>query len=172
MSTEEPLPSLPLVLHVLQASRDERRAHLDALDQKAGLALGFAGVLVTLSNGIAQPWRSLGTVAAIAAAVFALWAFWPRPYPVLDRLRKYLAAPLEKTELALVDALDEMDRRTARFADLKARRLKVALTSLVLAVAMLGTGVGLHRSGGNNDRQDPPQSSPLRAAPRTPAPSG
>lgn len=117
-------PSAPLVLDVLRSGREERRAHFDSLDQKAGLALGFAGLLVTLSNDIVQPWRFLGASASIVAAGLALWSFWPRKVPVLDNARKYLAAPEHQTRMALVDALHEMDGLTDRLSETKARRLK------------------------------------------------
>jgi hypothetical protein len=73
-----------LVLDVLRAGRAERRAHADGLDPKAGLALGSAGLLATLRNDIAQPWRTMGSVAAVLAVGFALWSFWPRQFRTLD----------------------------------------------------------------------------------------
>jgi hypothetical protein len=72
------LPSLRLVLDVLRVGRDERLGHFDALDQKAGLTIGFAGVLVTLSNNITEPWRALGVLASVLATELALSSFWPR----------------------------------------------------------------------------------------------
>lgn len=146
----QPLPSLALVLDVLRSGRDERRGHFDALDQKAGLALGFAGVLVTLSNDIAEPWRALGVVAAVLAAGLALWSFWPRKYEVLDNVRDYLAAPEAQTQLVLVDTLGLMNTRTDRAMGQKARRLKAALLALSLAVLMLGVGVIVNHSGGSH----------------------
>lgn len=108
----EDLPSLGLVLDVLRAGREERRGHFDALDQKAGLAIGFAGVLVTLSNDISEPWRALGVVASVISAGLALSSFWPRRYEVLDNVRDYLAAPEPQTQLVLVDTLALMNLRT------------------------------------------------------------
>lgn len=135
------LPSLELILDVLRSSRAERREHFDALDQKAGLALGFAGVVVTLSHDIPQPWRAVGVVAAVIAAGLSLWAFWPREYDVLDNLRDYLAAPREQTQQVLVDTLALMNANTDESMGRKARRLKMALLALALAALVLGAGV-------------------------------
>jgi hypothetical protein len=144
------LPSLGLVLDVLRAGREERRGHFDALDQKAGLAIGFAGVLVTLSNDISEPWRALGVVASVISAGLALSSFWPRRYEVLDNVRDYLAAPEPQTQLVLVDTLALMNLRTDRSMGAKARRLKAALVALALAVVMLGVGVIWNHSGGSD----------------------
>ena len=144
------LPSLGLVLDVLRAGREERRGHFEALDQKAGLAIGFAGVLVTLSNDISEPWRALGVVASVASAGFALTSFWPRRYEVLDNVRDYLAALEPQTQLVLVDTLALMNLRTDRSMGAKARRLKAALVALALGVVMLGVGVIFNDSGGRD----------------------
>jgi hypothetical protein len=142
VTTPDPqYPSLALVLDLLRSGQAERRAHVDALDQKAGLALGFAGVLVTLSEHVAEPWRALGAVAAVIAAGLALWSFWPRQWPTPGRARKYLDAPIERTQAALVDALDALEVRADLIGRTKARRLKAALVTLATAVLMLGIGV-------------------------------
>ena len=144
------LPSLGLVLDVLRAGREERRGHFEALDQKAGLAIGFAGVLVTLSNDISEPWRAMGVVASVISAGLALSSFWPRRYEVLDNVRDYLAAPEPQTQLVLVDTLALMNLRTDRSMGAKAHRLKAALVALALAVVMLGVGVIWNHPGGSD----------------------
>jgi hypothetical protein len=149
---DEELPSLRLVLDVLRSGRDERRGHFDALDQKAGLALGFSGVLITLSADVAEPWRVLGIAAAAIAAGFALAAFWPRGYEVLDNVRAYLRADMQQTQLVLVDTLAEMNLRTDRVMGTKATRLKVSLVALAVAGGLLGVGVIWHHDGGSHGR--------------------
>jgi hypothetical protein len=141
------LPSLALVLDVLRAGREERRGHFEALDQKAGLSLGFGGVLVTLSTSIAEPWRALGTGAAAAAIALALWSFWPRKYSVLDNVRDYLAAPRDQTQLVLVDTLTLMNLLTDDAMGRKAGRLKLSMLLLALAALLLGVGVVLTHGG-------------------------
>lgn len=46
------LPSLDLLLELVQRERDKQLAHLDALDNKAGIVLGFAGLLITLAPDV------------------------------------------------------------------------------------------------------------------------
>lgn len=140
-SEPDPLPSLELVLDVLRSGRDDRREHFDALDQKAGLALGFAGVLVTLSNDITQPWATLGVLTSVLSAALAVWSFAPRRYDVLDNVRQYMAASPTQTRLVLIDTLLVMNLRADQAMGVKARRLQLALIALVSAVAMLGIGV-------------------------------
>lgn len=147
---QQDLPSLTLVLNVLREGRDERRGHFEALDQKAGLVLGFAGVLITLSDSVTEPWRALGVAAAAVAGGFALAAFWPREYEVLDNVRAYLRAREAQTQLVLVDTLTEMNLRTDRVMGTKARRLKNSLVALALAGCLLGVGVIWHHGGGRS----------------------
>jgi hypothetical protein len=101
----------------------------------------------------------------MVSAALALWSFWPRPYPVLDHLRAYLAAPTAQTELVLVDTLDEMNLSTHNTAVHKALRLKAALTALAVAVMMLGSGVIQHSGGGYAGRRLPTPAAAPTAAP-------
>jgi hypothetical protein len=83
----------------------ERRA--DALDSKAGVLLGFSGVLVALSAGKLEGWfaHSSATVAGVAA-LFAGVAFVPREFPLIALLPlrdKYLTSEVEFTRLRLLD---------------------------------------------------------------------
>jgi hypothetical protein len=161
------LPSLDLVLDVLRHGRDERRAHFEALDQKAGLALGFAGVLITLSRGIGEPWRTAGVLLAMVSGATALGAFWPRQLPMLDSAREYVHAPLTQTRLALLDATITMNVQADRALARKAGRLKTALSAMALAVLVLGTGAMATPRGGTDGRGGGRGS--VRAVPAAPA---
>ena len=51
--------SLDLLIEINQSERDAQLSHLDSLDTKAGLALGFAGVLIGLAiDRGSGPYRS------------------------------------------------------------------------------------------------------------------
>ncbi|MHB8499168.1 MAG: hypothetical protein ACYDES_14535 [Acidimicrobiales bacterium] len=70
-------------------------AHAESLDGRAGVVLGFAGVLVGLgaTAQVAVSGRvifQVGLAAVVLAAIVAAWAFLPRRYPVLEleRLRQ------------------------------------------------------------------------------------
>ena len=48
MSEAAPLPSLSLIVEQVATERETMNAHAESLDTKAGVVLGFAGVLVGL----------------------------------------------------------------------------------------------------------------------------
>lgn len=80
--------------------------HFEGLDAKAGILLGFAAALVALAIGERGLLARIGTGLAVASALAAVWAFFPRLYPVLDlrNLReRYLRAEPAFTKLALMD---------------------------------------------------------------------
>lgn len=62
------LPSLNLLLDVVQSERDKQLAHFDALDNKAGIVLAFSGLLITLAPDVPTAFRVLGVAAAFFAA--------------------------------------------------------------------------------------------------------
>jgi hypothetical protein len=53
----ERLPSLDLIASLVEVQQDHQLRHFDGLDNKAGIMLGFAGVLVAIADGF-EPWRS------------------------------------------------------------------------------------------------------------------
>ena len=95
------LPSLDLVASRVRAQLEHQLRHFDGLDNKGGIVLGFAGVVVAIAEQLNLP-TIAGRLAAAIAALLALWAFLPRRYPVLDtrKLRdRYLRADPEFTKL-------------------------------------------------------------------------
>ncbi len=66
------LPSLDLLLDLVQQERNKQLAHLDALDNKAGIVLGFAGLLITLAPDVPVGFQLVGVVAGAASIAFAL----------------------------------------------------------------------------------------------------
>ena len=124
--------------------------HFDGLDNKAGIVLGFAGVLVAIADG-SQLLTIAGRSVAVGAALLSLWAFLPRKYPVLDtrKLRdKYLRANPGFTTLHLLDTQVMMEERASALLDRKAFRLKLAVG--LLAVAILLVAAGMLSSGGSS----------------------
>jgi hypothetical protein len=78
------LPSLELLLELVQSEREKQLAHFDALDNKAGIVLAFSGLLITLAPDVTLAFRVLGAIAAVGSAGLSLSAFWPRHLPVLE----------------------------------------------------------------------------------------
>lgn len=130
------LPSLALVADEVEAQLQEQLRHFEGLDSKAGIVLGFAGVLVALAEKIEGTWRIFGFCAAVLAALFSVLAFLPRHFPVLsvNELREhYLTAEPVFTTLHLLDTRAEMWRQGAEVLRSKALRLQFALLSLAFA---------------------------------------
>lgn len=133
------------------------RTHGESLDAKAGVILGFAGVLVgfgaTTQPDISQNWVfRAGLGAAVLAALLAVWAFIPRPYPVLQvRLLRdeFLTATEAETKLSLLDTQIEMITQAAEGLQVKGRKLSAGGASLALAVLLVM--VGTLAVGGHTD---------------------
>ncbi len=136
------LPSLDLLLRLVQAERDKQLQHFDALDAKAGVIVGFTGVLVALAASEPGWIVAAGMGAGMLSGGFALAAFWPRAHPVLEPspLRRYLAAEEAFTKLTVLDTLEAMVNQTSRLLQRKAFRLRISLAALAMAVALIGLG--------------------------------
>lgn len=137
------------------AERETMNSHAESLDTKAGVVLGFAGVLVGL-GATAQGFISnrflfqAGLVAGVAAGALAAWAFLPRRYPVIEvfRLReRYLTAPEQMTQLHLLDTQIEMVRQAADLVRRKGRRVKAAVVCLAGAAASVVAGTLIATGG-------------------------
>jgi hypothetical protein len=133
------MPSLELILGGFEREQDRQLAHFDALDTKAGVVLGFAGVMAALP--LEALWlRRLTVLLALAAGAAAMAAFWPRNLPTLEtsRLRSYLRAEQRITRLTLVDTYERMLAEGRAVLERKSRRLKVAMAVLVAAGVAAG----------------------------------
>lgn len=123
-------------------------AHAESLDAKAGIVLGFTGVLVGLGataqamiaeNVIFQ----VGLGVGVAAAVLAAWAFLPRKYPVLEVLPlrdTYLTAPEAETQLDLLDTQIDMVSQAADLVKRKGLRVGLSIGCLAIAAALVVVG--------------------------------
>lgn len=147
------LPSLNTLLEVVQEERSKQIGHFDALDNKAGIALGFAGLLIALSPDVPLVFLVPAVSAAGAAAAFALLAFWPRPHATLQPtpMRKYLAADDRFTRLRLFDTLELLVNTISDGLSAKARRLERALVALALAAALFAVGILVGGLQGGSD---------------------
>src|SRR5688500_4441275 len=100
-------PSLGLLHVEVTAELGAQERHATAMDTKAGVLLGFSGVLVGLSVANLNGWLSNVAMAAAGVAAFlAGWAYIPRSFPTLrpTSLReRYLMAQEEFTRLKLLD---------------------------------------------------------------------
>ena len=155
MSEAAPLPSLSLIVEQVATERETMNAHAESLDTKAGVVLGFAGVLVGLGataqgNVSDKLVFQVGLGVAVLSAALAAWGFLPRRYPVLEvfRLRQsYLMAPEEETQLHLLDTQIEMVKEAAELVKHKGRRVKLAVGCLATSAALIVAGI-LAATGG------------------------
>jgi hypothetical protein len=148
MSSEPLLPSLDLLLDQVARERETMNSHAESLDTKAGVVLGFSGVVVGLGATAQQVDANTvlfqcGLGVAVLAALFAAIAFLPRRYPVLEveRLRESnLTASADETRLELLDTQIEMVREAAALVKEKGRRVRVAVVCLAVAAALVVVG--------------------------------
>jgi len=148
----------------LEAAAQERRG--SALDTKAGLVLGFAGVIVSLTaTATARGFQQAASVAAGVAAVLAVLAFRPRRGLGIApaRLRaRYLLAPVETTERALLDTrvdLYEKDEALLR-RKLLLMQWAVPLLALAVLIAVAG-GIVNPNDGGANEHNPGDRRTPI-----------
>ena len=136
----ERLPSVEIVAARLERLLDGRARDFDSLDTKAGVVLGFAGVLIALANRRQSLIAVLGLVFAGTAGIAAVAAFAVRRHPDLDaqRLSGYIDAERDFTLKHLVDAQVLMVERSLWVLEIKDRRLRVAILTLVAAILLLG----------------------------------
>ena len=137
------LPSLDTISSLVLAEREAQLRHVESLDTKAGIVLGFAGAVVALGTREASSLSIAGTVTAAIAAALAMWTFMPRAVPVLEArvLRdRYLRANASFTRLHVLDTTVEMIETSARLIRSKSRRLRASMMLLVLATALLAAG--------------------------------
>ena len=116
----------------------DRRA--DALDSKAGIVLGFAGVLVPLSlANLHGNLAHVGTGFAALAALLASVGFLPRDTSALNlrQLRdSYLTAEETFTRLRVLDTRIAMYERTNKRLEVKAQIIISSVAALGLAVIL------------------------------------
>lgn len=142
-----PIRSIEILGAEVRDQLAAQRTHFEALDAKAGVLLGFAGLLVALAPAHATPWGEAARLAGLVSAASSLLAFSPRDYPLVD-LREfrtaYLTAAPEFTRLALLDTHLLMVEAASVLNDRKSRRLRTSIATLMAAMilAVIGLTVG------------------------------
>ena len=156
------LLSLDVIAAQVTSERQTMNAHAESLDTKAGVVLGFAGVLVGL-GATAQTVVSsdltfkVGLGVAVAAALSAAFGFLPRKYPVVEvlPLREFLTASENETKLTLLDVQIDMVIETAKLVRQKGRRVKTAVGLLAIAAALIVAGTLIATGRKAHDARQP-----------------
>jgi len=156
VAEEIDLPSLDVVANQVATEREIMNSHAESLDSKAGVVLGFAGVLVGL-GATAQSAVSdevvfqVGLGFAVLAPLLAAASFLPRRYPVLEvaRLRQNnLTASVEETKLELLDTEILMVEQAAALVKQKGRGVRASVVALAGGAALVVAGT-LAATGGH-----------------------
>lgn len=112
----------------------------DGLDTKAGLILGFAGVIVALSHRVTTGLSLAGHALATVAALFAMLAFLPRRYGEVDvrgLRREFAGADEHFTKVALLDAHLQVWEALNKVFPRKQQRLKLSMVCLGASVIIV-----------------------------------
>jgi hypothetical protein len=155
MSEHLTLPSLLILVDQVASERATMDTRAESLDTKAGLVLGFAGVLIGL-GATAQASVSgnlifqVGLGVAGLSALSAAWAFLPRTWPVLDvyQLRQsYLTTPKADTQLRLLDTQIEIVKNASVILQRKGFRVRTSVICLAISALLVVVGTLLATGG-------------------------
>lgn len=136
--------SLDVVEDVVRRERETQLKHLDALDAKAGVILGFAGALAALAPANVDVLVDVGRMTSVVGALVAFWAFWPRGYGAVEVRafrERYLAAEPIFTRLHLTDSQIAASEEWAATLERKANRLKSSMALLSGAALLVALGL-------------------------------
>ena len=138
----ESMPSLELVAGEIRTERDALVRHLDALDAKAGIVLGSAGVFVAIGTRRLPPLGGAALALAVLSALLALAALMQQRFATGDviGLRRYLATETGVTELVILDTSVVIIERLRNVLRRKVQLFSLASTLLALAVAATSVG--------------------------------
>jgi hypothetical protein len=144
----QPPASLDVVEGTVRRELDAQERRVDAADTRAGLILGFAGIVVTVGGGGWLPLALTAQLLAGLAAAAALTALAPRTLSGLDvrALRALLdtdpvGARLTLLRTQLTRHAEQRARLAAKLARLRlaTRLLMAALAFATLAAIVEGT---------------------------------
>ena len=147
-------PSLQLVLGQVAAERDAINAHSDSLGTKAGIVLGFSGVLIGVSGTAprpdfgAVPFQAALCAAALAAVLAGLalspvliWRRRNRPQPLdLGAYNGKTGCPEADTRKDLLADQIAMVEKTRTFAKRKEVLVFLSVVFLAAAAGLMVTG--------------------------------
>lgn len=138
----EPPASLAVVEDAVRREFDAQERRADAADTRAGLVLGFAGLVASvvpehLGLPLALAVRLLAAAAALAA-LLALGTFVGSELDALLLRRRYLTEDPVRTRVMLLDTDASAAAYVAARLTRKLARLRLA-SALVIAAVALGT---------------------------------
>jgi hypothetical protein len=138
--------SLDAVRAELDIEVQAQTKRLESADSRAAVLLGAAGAVAALAVNAHSVFVLPGAAAAATAAVLAARVLRPVPHHVLDpvSLRElYVAEAEPATRQAVLDRRVEDFARNDAAIDRRIRRLRTAITTLVVAVALVVAGAAV-----------------------------
>lgn len=147
-------PSMGLVLDQLGKERDAINAHTDSLDTKAGLVLGFAGVLVGFTATATHldfrvSFFRVGLWLAVLAAVSAALALRPRfKYEKLnvEDYKSKATDPAANIQTQLLTDLSKMIVDFQKYSWWKQLWVFLSVVALAAAAGLVVSGALMHHS--------------------------
>lgn len=139
-------PGLAVVGDVIERTVDAQERRVASLDQRGGVLLGFAGLLVgiILRDPAGLDWWS---VAAAACAALAALAAGVSIFPLLtnsldptELLELYAGEPAEAAQFRILSTVTRLYEEDLPRARRKAVALRVATGLLFAAVLLVGAG--------------------------------
>jgi hypothetical protein len=141
--------TVKVLLNVLLDERQIRMAALDALDTKAGIFLGFSGVLAAYSATLTVPWEQLILVfTALVSAVSTVTVLRLRKVPLLnikETVQKYWNSDPAQVERTLLATITTCQENLEDLIKSKAIGLSIGMWALgagILAVAVFAANAG------------------------------
>lgn len=135
-------PSLEIVFGELKALLERQAAHIDAVDSKASIVIGFTALVLGVAVGgdpPTSPFVTTGVSLGALSFVTALRAFWVRSYATLPKPREFYVefagADEEQSTVVLCNLAVAAFEQNAPILQAKVRTLKLALALLILAIA-------------------------------------
>jgi hypothetical protein len=140
----ERYPSLEIVFTELKSILHQQSDHVDALDSKASIIIGFTALVVGVAVGQAPTavtyLRAAALLFGLASFLFAVRAFWVRSFKALPRPREFyeqFAGETEEQSMIVlcnlaVDAFEE----NAAIGNRKAWAIKSSLFALIGSVLL------------------------------------
>jgi hypothetical protein len=135
--------TLNIVRAELDIERGAQEQRSTSADTRAGLVVGFSGVMASIAISNRSLLSLPGLALAVIAAILAATVLWPRLQRTVNprALRnRYLAGPPDKIKLSVLDRRILDYEENQEQIKIKIARLKRAITVFVAAVVALLLG--------------------------------
>ncbi len=158
--------TLSFLLETLQSERSQQLSHFEALDARASVIVGFAGLLMTLIPDVPKSRLLVSVAAAGVTSLFGLSSFWARSFPAIRPLplRQVIGEDLQWVRAGVYDQVEAMLAEGSVVLARKATRLRIALVFLLITATSTGIGLATRTTNGSVDSANTPSGPTSSAA--------